>query len=101
MYGSLNNPRLSFAVPSPRLAPPSYRDRGYAASPKYPKEAVITHPIQRKHFCDTFPITDSSLVKSLNCKAVFFIGGYSKPSFPIDFSYRTKIYSVKRSAQAR
>ena len=75
-------PNLSFAIPSPRLAPPSRR--GYAASVKYPKEAVIRHPIQRKHLCETFPITNNNLVKSLNCKAIFFVGSHVKLNFLID-----------------
>lgn len=96
-------PNLSFAIPSPRLAPPSYRDRGYAASPKYPKEAVIGHLVQRKHLCDTFPITNNNLVKSLNHKAVFFVGSHVKLNFLSNrsVSYRAKIYSIKRSARAR
>lgn len=89
-------PNLNFAIPSPRLSPPSCRDRGYAVSLKYPKEAAIKHPIQRKHLCDTFPTPDNNLVKSLNRKAVFFVGSHIKLNFLIDlFLMKPKSTALK------
>lgn len=69
-------PNLSFAIPSPRLAPPSYRDRGHVASPRDPTEAAIRHLIQITHLRDPSPITDDNSATSLNHKAVFFMGSH-------------------------
>lgn len=70
---NFKQPSLSFTIPSPRPAPPSHIERGYNHA-----------SIQRKHLCDSFPITDNNLVKSLNCKAVFSVDGHLKLNFLTD-----------------
>lgn len=97
-----NNP--TWVLLCPRLTAPSYGHKGHAASPKYPKEALIRHPLQTKDSPDTFPSITDNFVKSLNYKTLFFMGSRVKLNFLIDLfpiDIGVQIYSIKSSAQPR